>query len=487
MPLAGPMFDTMIAAHVLDSTRPTYKLDTLAAELLNHRCIRLADLIGQGKGQTTIDKAPIDLVTRYAAEDADVAFRLAEVLRNGLEAEGLTDLFTGLEMPLMPVLAEMEQYGIRVDPEALKRMESALGRQADALREQIIQAAGEPFNPDSPRQLADILFGKLKLPVLKRTKTGPSTDSSVLERLAVSHKLPGLVLDYRRLTKLLSTYLGALAQCIHPRSGRVHTSFNQVGTATGRLSSSDPNLQNVPIRSDQGRQIRSAFVADPGFVLLSADYSQVELRVLAHLCEDPTLLEAFRAGRDIHRTVAAEVFGVPVEQVTPEQRARAKTVNFGIIYGQTAYGLAITLRIPRDQAGQFIRQYRQRFPRIDDFLRACVAQAKSRGYVETIFGRRRKITGIDSRHPQRRALAERLAINSVVQGSAADLIKRAMVNIAGRIRRENRPSRMLLQIHDELLFEVPADAVETEQEMIVSEMAGAIELRLPLKVDIGVP
>jgi len=308
----------------------------------------------------------------------------------------------------------------------------------------------------------------------------------VLERLAVTHELPGLVLDYRKLTKLLSTYLIALAQCIHPRTGRVHTSFRQAGTATGRLSSSDPNLQNVPIRSDQGRQIRSAFVADQGFVLLSADYSQVELRVLGHLCEDPTLLEAFRADRDIHRIVAAEVFGVPVEQVTPEQRARAKTVNFGIIYGQTAFGLSVTLRIPRDEAEEFIRQYRQRFPRIEEFLQTCIVQAKSQGYVATIFGRRRKISEIDARNPQRRALAERLAINSVVQGSAADLIKQAMVNIAERIRREHRASRMLLQIHDELLFEVPAESVQAEREMVVSEMAGAIELRVPLKVDVGI-
>jgi len=484
--LNGAMFDTMIAAHVLDSTRRTYKLDALAAELLNHRCIPIEELIGRGRSQVTIDTVPVETVAPYAAEDAEVALRLADVLGGQLEKEGLTELFADLEMPLMPVLAEMETRGVLVDPEVLKRMEAALSRQAEALREKIISRVDEPFNPDSPKQLAQVLFEKLNLPVLKKTKTGPSTDSDVLERLAGLHELPALVLDYRKLTKLLSTYLVSLEQCIHPRTRRVHTSFHQVGTSTGRLSSSDPNLQNIPVRSDRGRQIRSAFVADEGFVLLSADYSQVELRLLAHFCEDPTLMEAFGADRDIHRIVAAEIFGVALDEVTPEMRARAKTVNFGIIYGQTAFGLARTLRIPRGDAARFIEQYHKRFPRIADFLQECILRARNDGYVQTIFGRRRRITGIDSSNGQKRSLAERLAINSVVQGSAADLIKQAMVNIAGRIERENSPARMLLQIHDELLFEVPAEAVESEQEMIVREMAGAIRLGVPLKVDVAV-
>jgi DNA polymerase-1 len=484
--LAGPMRDTMIAAHVLDSSRMTYALGALAADFLNHHCIPIEDVIGRGRGQITMDAAPAELVAPYAAEDADVALRLWDVLRVRLEEEGLEELFSELEMPLMPVLAEMERCGVRVEPEALKRMETALSRQADGLRERIVAAAGREFNPDSPKQLGEVLFEELELPVLKRTKTGPSTDSSVLEQLAVHHELPGIVLDYRKLTKLVGTYLKALGGYIHPETGRVHTSFHQAGTATGRLSSSDPNLQNIPIRTEQGRQIRSAFVAPKGSVLLSADYSQVELRVLGHLCEDPTLIEAFEADQDIHRIVAAEVFDVPAEEVTPEQRARAKTVNFGIIYGQTAFGLAVTLRIPRGEAQDFIRRFRARFPKIREFLQACVRQAKEQGYVETIFGRRRRITEIDARNPQRRALAERLAINSVVQGSAADLIKQAMINIARRVARENRPSKMLLQIHDELLFELPKQAVEAERAMIVEEMASAIELRVPLKVDTGV-
>jgi DNA polymerase-1 len=295
-----------------------------------------------------------------------------------------------------------------------------------------------------------------------------------------------LVLDYRKLTKLISTYLVALGECIHPTTGRVHTSFHQASTATGRLSSSDPNLQNIPVRSEQGRQIRSAFVAEAGAVLLAADYSQVELRILAHFCEDETLLATFADDGDIHRIVAAEVFGVPVEDVTPEQRGRAKSVNFGIIYGQTGFGLARALRIGRGEANAFIKRYKQRFPRIDVFLKQCVTQAKQNGCVETIFGRRRRIAEIDSRNPQRRAAAERLAINSVVQGSAADLIKQAMIRIDARIRLEDRPAKMLLQIHDELLFEIPEGNIEAEREMIVEEMTGAITLKAPLKVDVGV-
>lgn len=484
--LRGPMFDTMVAAHVLDSTRMTYKLDALAAEFLNHRCIPIEDLIGRGRNQITMDHVPLEVITPYAAEDADVSFRLAGVLRQRLVDESLLDLMNRLEMPLMPVLAQMERLGVRVDPAALRSMEVELSKQADELRERVLKAAGVDFNPDSPKQLAEVLFEKLGLPVIKRLKTGPSTDVEVLEELATQHELPGLILDYRRLTKLIGTYLSSLAQCIHATTCRIHTSFNQCGTATGRLSSSDPNLQNIPIRTEEGRQIRSAFVADEGYLLLAADYSQIELRVLAHLSEDPTLMAAFEADQDIHRIVAAEVFGVPAAEVTSQMRGRAKTVNFGIIYGQTAFGLARTLRIGRTEAGEFISKYRRRFPRIDEFLRRCVEQARSQGYVETIFGRRRHISDLDARNPSQRALAERLAINSVVQGSAADLIKQAMVNIAARIRDENRPSRMLLQIHDELVFEVPENSVPAEREMVVAEMTSAIRLKVPLKVEAGV-
>ena len=518
MPLAGPMFDTMLAAYCLDASRGSYKLDALSLEFLNHQCIPIKALIGKGKDALRMDQVPVEIVTPYAAEDADVALRLADILRERLAAEeGLLELFERIEMALLPVLADMERAGIKVDPRELARQKTILADRADELRERVVAAAGVPFNPDSPKQLAEVLFDHLKLPAMKRLKTGPSTDSSVLTDLAglTDCPLPGLVLDYRQVTKLLGTYLVALGQCIHPRTGRVHTSFHQTGTATGRLSSSDPNLQNIPVRSEMGREIRAAFVAEEGNVLISADYSQVELRILAHLCQDETLLRAFHADQDIHRIVAAEVFGVPAEQVTPQQRARAKTVNFGIIYGQTAFGLAASLRIPRGDAQAFITSYKARFPRIEEFLHECVAQARSAGYVQTLSGRRRRIEGFDSENPQRRALAERLAINSVVQGSAADLIKIAMINLHARQSADtiqafgqesvshgadcmgNGPprsdlyrvprltARMLLQIHDELLFETPAAAAEADQQIIREEMTRAMSLRVPLKVDIG--
>ncbi len=484
--IRGELFDTMIAAHVLDSTRMTYKLDALSLEYLQHRCIPIEDVIGRGKNQISMATAAVDVVTVYAAEDADVSLRLADALDARLRSEGLMDLFRDLEMPLMPILTQMERTGVRVDPAALKRLEMELSKEADVLRDRIVATAGRPFNPDSPKQLAEILFTDLKLPVQKRTKTGPSTDSFVLEDLAPLHELPGLILDYRRLTKLIGTYTKALAGCIHPRTGRVHTSFHQTGTVTGRLSSSDPNLQNIPVRTEEGKLIRAAFIADEGNLLLSADYSQVELRVLAHFCEDEKLIAAFRNDQDIHRIVAAEVFGVSPEDVTPEQRSKAKGVNFGIIYGQTAFGLARGLRIPREDAARFITAYRARFPKIQQFLSQCIEQAQRYGYVETIFKRRRRITGLDSSNQAVRAGAERLAINSVVQGSAADLIKQAMLNIARRIEAEGRPARMLLQIHDELVFEAPAAAVEAEADMVASEMARAIDLRVPLKVEVGI-
>ncbi len=484
--VAGKFFDTMIAAHVLDSTRMTYKMDALAADFLNHHCIPITDVIGRGKSQVTIDTVPTDMVAVYAAEDADVTLRLADILVEMLgDKPGLADLFADLEMPLLPVLTEMEKTGITLDPQALKRMEIELSKQVDQLHDDIIESAGRVFNPDSPKQLAVVLFEDLELPVIKKVKTGPSTDSGVLAELSSQHPLPGIVLEYRKLTKLLGTYVKSLAASINPRTGRVHTSFHQAGTATGRLSSSDPNLQNIPIRTPQGRRIRQAFIAAPGTMLIAADYSQIELRMLAHLCGDEKLRAAFAADQDIHRIVAAEVFGVPVDEVTSEQRGRAKTVNFGIIYGQTAHGLSRTLGISRGEAGEYIRNYRSRFPDIDKFLKNCIDHAKEHGYVETILARRRSVPEIESRNPQRRAFAERLAMNTVVQGSAADLIKRAMINIANRLKDENRPSRMLLQIHDELVFETPQDAVESDRRMIADEMCQAVELSVPLKVDIA--
>ncbi len=483
--LAGIDFDTYLASWVLDPAADG-KLDSVAGRHLNHKCIPIADLIGTGAKAVTMNLVPTEAVAQYSGEDADVSLRLATLLETQLKQNGLADLFQQVEMPLVKILAEMQLVGIRVDPQELKRQEQLLTGQADQLRQRIMDLAGTTFNPDSPKQLAEVLFDRLGLPALRKTKSGPSTDAAVLAELAAFHELPSVVLEYRQLTKLLGTYLRALADCINPQTGRVHASFNQAGTITGRLSSSEPNLQNIPVRSEAGRAIRSAFVADKGCKLLAADYNQVELRVLAHFCQDPTLIATFESGQDIHRMVAAEVFGVRPAEVTGEQRARAKTVNFGIIYGQTAHGLAQTLRIGRQEAQDFITRYRQRFPAIDEFLGQCIEQARRQGYVETILKRRRPIADINSRNAALRSAGERMAINSVVQGSAADLIKRAMIHIDRRIQRQNRPARMILQIHDELVFEIPVEAVEAERQMIVDEMESAMILRVLLRVDTGI-
>ena len=485
----GPVFDTMIAAHLLDATRRSVGMDALALSELNHRCVPFSAVCGKGKDQITFEKVPLEAAAQYAAEDADVTLRLADVFEPKLQAwPEVYTLFTDMEIPLSAVLAKMEMAGIAVDAQRLQAMETTMTAKADALRSQIIDHAGREFNVDSPKQLQVVLFEEQELPIVKKTKTGASTDSSVLEELSAEtdNPIPPLLLEYRKLTKLIGTYLKGLAKCVHPETHRVHTSFNQTQVETGRLSSSDPNLQNIPIRSEEGRQIRSAFIAAEGHSLLGADYSQVELRMLAHFCRDETLLAAFADDQDIHRTVAAEVFHVPLEEVTSEQRSVAKTVNFGIVYGQTAFGLARTLHISRTEAADFIKGYNARFPQIQEYLQTCVAEAKSQGFVTTLFGRRRNIPFLDSSNPQQRAAGERLAINSVVQGSAADLIKQAMLNIDARITAENRPATMLLQIHDELVFEIPNDAIAAEQAMIEEEMTTAVELAVPLKVDVGI-
>jgi DNA polymerase I len=382
----------------------------------------------------------------------------------------------------------MEANGIAVDPSVLKEQSQVLGVRIEVLRKQICESAGIEFNCDSPKQLQDVLFNRLGLKSVKKTKTGDSTDVEVLEKLADKHPVPKLILDYRSLVKLKNTYLDNLTEFLNPRTGRIHASFNQTGAGTGRLSCSDPNLQNIPIRTDEGRRIRLAFV--PGNreknVLLTADYSQIELRILAHFTQEPALLRAFAADEDIHSAVAAEVFGVPLEQVTRDQRAQAKIINFGIVYGVSAFGLARRIEgLTVASAQKLIDDYNGRFPSIARFLNQCVMEAQGQGYVKTILGRRRPIPEIQSNTLAIRNMGERMAINSVVQGSAADLIKVAMNNIHRRIKRENRPSRMLLQVHDELVFETPEDAVESEAEMIRQEMTGAIQLAAPLKVEVG--
>ena len=493
--LAGASFDTMIASYVIDASRSSHKMDVLALALLDYACTPITDLIGSGKKQRTFDTVPLEQAVPYAAEDADITLRLRDVLAPKLEAMNLQALFDDLEMPLVEVLAELEWNGIRIDPDELDRQREHLVERIDELRQQISDAAPYPFNPDSPKQVAVALFNKadsdppgLGLKVLKRGKTGPSTDQEVLEKLSadpdVESDVPQLIVAYRQLTKLVNTYLVALKEAINPATGRVHASFNQTVAATGRLSSSNPNLQNIPIRTEVGREIRRAFVAAPGNVLVSADYSQIELRLLAHLSEDETLIAAFERGEDIHTTVAADVFGVNPKDVTARQRDSAKMINFGIVYGITPFGLSRRLggEVSIEEAAEIINGYKSRFAGIDAFLQQCVDMARTHGYVETMRKRRRAIPQIDASNPQQRALGERMAINSVVQGSAADLIKLAMIDLYHRLPEAFPRVRMLLQIHDELVFEAPAEQDAKVQALVRLRMESAMELRVPLVV-----
>jgi DNA polymerase-1 len=485
----GVVLDSMIAAFLIDSSRMQYGIDPLAMGLLNFKKIATDELIGRGKSQVSMDCVALDRVATYASEDADIAWRLAERFSKQLdEIPALRKLNDEVETPLIDVLVEMEQNGIAIDRSILKAQSAVLGDRIDKLRVKILEAAGSDFNPDSPKQLADVLFNKLGLKSVKKTKTGFSTDEEVLDRLAAEHAVPGLVLEYRGLVKLKNTYLDNLTEFVNPKTGRIHASFNQAGASSGRLSCKDPNLQNIPIRTDEGNRIRSAFVTgDPiNNVLLTADYSQIELRILAHLTEEPALLKAFEADEDIHRAVAAEVFGVPLDQVNKEQRGHAKTINFGIIYGVTPHGLSRRIEgLTFAAAADLIAAYNKRFPSIKRFFDQCVTEAQTKGYVETVLGRRRPIPEIGSHIVSMRNYGERLAINSVVQGSAADLIKVAMVNVHRRLKRENRPSKLLLQVHDELVFETPEAEVETDAAIVREEMTGAMKLKVPLKVEVG--
>jgi DNA polymerase-1 len=486
----GVSMDSMIAAFVLDAGRMQYGIDRLALDLLGFRKISTDELIGKGRKQVSMARVDLEKVARYACEDADIALRLCDLLEKKLdEMPALRKLCDDLETPLIDVLVEMEANGVAIDPQILKEQSDVLGERVEELRKQIFQAAGgEEFNIDSPRQLQEVLFDRLKLKIVKRTRTGPSTDVEVLEKLADKHAVPRLILEYRSLVKLKNTYLDNLTQFVDAKTGRIHGSFNQTGAATGRLSMSDPNLQNIPIRTDEGRRIRLAFVpGDPkNDVLVTADYSQIELRVLAHFTEEPALMKAFAADEDIHRAVAAEVFNVPRENVTREQRNYAKIVNFGIIYGVSPYGLARRIEgLTVDSARELIHAYNRRFPTIPRFLERCVMDAQTQGYVETILGRRRPIPDIRSAVLSIRNAAERVAINSVVQGSAADLIKTAMVNLHRRLKKEKRPSKMLLQVHDELVFETPEGAVEEDAQIIREEMQNAMLLKVPVKAEVG--
>ena len=492
----GLVGDSMVASYVVDSTRMSHSLDSLAQSQLEYTCVPIKDLIGSGDFQRTFDQVPIALAAPYASEDADIALRLDRILTDRIDTDGLGALYRNIEVPLIDVLAELEFNGILVDAPELEKQCLRLSATTEEFRNSIIALAPHAFNPDSPKQVAAVLFNAptaqppgLGLKASKKVQGGPSTGIEVLERLAgdptVESELPTQMIEYRRLKKLVGTYLEALRHAIEPATGRIHASFHQTGTATGRLSSSDPNMQNIPIRSQVGRDIRRAFIAPPQYELLACDYSQIELRVLAHLANDPAMIAAFQAGIDIHTAVAAEVNGIDPSQVTDQQRSGAKMVNFGIIYGITPWGLARRLGAGTtpSRAREIIDGYRQRFSRIDAFLIQCVEEAKSQGFVTTLYGRRRAVPQVQSPNAGERSLGERMAINTVVQGTAADLIKIAMVNIHKELQTTFPNVRMLLQIHDELLFEVPSSELSAVQPWIVKHMESAANLRVPLRVE----
>ena len=491
--MQGLYFDTLVAHYLLEPGVRNHKLDTLSLRYLNHKPVSFEELCGKGKKQITIDQAPLDQVTNYAAEDADVVLRLVGILETMIDDKGLTSLLHDVELPLIEVLVEMECNGIHVDTELLGAMSERFTVRLASLRESIYQEAGSEFNIDSPKQLSKVLFEDLTLPVIKKTKTGASTDAEVLNQLAAMDvgELPRLVLEYRQIAKLKSTYVDALPELVNEETSRVHSAFNQDVAATGRLSSADPNLQNIPIRSEEGRQIREAFIPQQkGWKLLAADYSQVELRVLAHFSGDDTLQQAFIDDRDIHAKVAAEVYGVELDEVTREMRSNAKAVNFGVIYGQSAFGLAKSLGISKAEAADFIDTYFAQYPGIEKFMLDTLALAHQERSVGTILGRRRPVS--DVRNPdtlkdkRQRNLSERIAINTVIQGSAADIIKIAMIEVLARLEEGDFEARLLLQIHDELVFEAPDAELERLEKMVREEMAGAADLSVPLKVDINV-
>ncbi len=484
--MQGVSFDTMIASYVLNPSRSSHSLDALALEYLNYKTTTYEEVTGRGKSQKSFSEVDVAAATRYSAEDADIALRLKEILEPRLRDHDLERLFQEVEMRLMLVLADMEEAGVRIDTTLLGAMSGRLAQEAESIVRSIYELAGTEFNINSPKQLADILFGTLRLTPLKRTKTGFSTDVDVLEELAHVHPLPGEVLRYRTVSKIRSTYVDALPAMVNPRTGRLHTSLNQTVTATGRLSSSEPNLQNIPVRTEIGREIRRAFIADRGHRLLSADYSQIELRVLAHMSGDPELIETFTRDEDIHARTASEIFGLPQAEVTAEMRRKAKAVNFGIIYGISSFGLAQDIGVSNTEAKRYIDGYFARYPMVRAFIDATVEQARSRGYVTTLLGRRRYIPELASGAAPVRSFGERMAINTPIQGTAADLIKLAMINIHRTLKEQELRSRMILQVHDELLFEVPDGEVEPMRQLVRREMEGVLQLAVPIKVDLGV-
>mgnify|MGYP001332712683 FL=1 len=484
--VAGDLSDTMLASYLANPAARSHGMDSLAAELLGYRTISYSEVAGSGRNQVGFEEVEIDKATTYAAEDADITLRLYEKLMPMVDETEQGPLLNDVEMPLLSVLVDMERTGVRIDADFLGSLSAEMAGKLASLETEIHEAAGGPFNVASPKQLGEVLFERLKLPKGKKTKTGWSTDVEVLTKLAEDHKVAAQVLEYRSLAKLKGTYTDALPKLIHPETGRIHTSFNQAVTATGRLSSSEPNLQNIPIRTEEGRRIREGFIPSEGNLLLSADYSQVELRVLAHMADVAGLKESFLQGEDIHRRTASEVLGVFPDMVSDEQRRQAKAINFGVIYGISAFGLARQLSINRREAQEFIDRYFERYPAIRTFMDACIEEAREHQYVTTLLGRRCAIPEINSKNGAVRGYAERNAINYPVQGSAADIIKVAMVKIARRLPDEGLQAKMVLQVHDELVFDVPAGEVEALTTLVREEMMQAMPLDVPLVVDIGV-
>jgi DNA polymerase-1 len=486
-PLGGVYFDTSLASYVLDPGKRQHGLDILALDRFQAKLTSYAEVAGSGRSEIPFPEVSLEDAASYSGEDADYTLRLYGRLKEDLEAHSMLDLLEDIEMPLVPVLADMEKAGVRIDLDVFDALRERFTREIALIGEEIYKLAGGEVNIRSVPQMRELLFERLALPVLRKTKTGPSTDEGVLSELAAQgHQIPRLILEYRELDKLDGTYVSKLPALVNPETGRIHTTFNQTVAATGRLSSSDPNLQNIPVRTTLGREIRKGFVPDAGYLLLSADYSQIELRVLAHLSRDPAFVEAFRADRDIHRETAARIFGVDPEAVNGGMRDQAKTINFATIYGQGPVALAGQLGINRTRAEEFIASYFERFAGVRRYLDEMKEQAKERGYVETLLGRRRYIPEMRSRNPGVRGFGERLATNSPIQGTAADLLKIAMIRLHDRLATGDTGARMLLQVHDELLLEVPEASVEETRRVVREEMEGAIQLDVPLKVDMGV-
>ncbi|WP_274371064.1 DNA polymerase I [Morganella morganii] len=486
--LRGIAFDTMLESYVLNSVAGRHDMDSLADRHLNYKTTTFEDIAGKGKKQLTFNQIPLEEAANYAAEDADITLLLHQALYPQLEAEkSLLHVYQDIEMPLVPVLSRMERTGVLIDANVLAAQSVELTARLDELEKQAFAIAGEEFNLSSPKQLQTILFEKLNLPVVKKTPGGaPSTNEEVLEELADNHELPRVILEHRSLSKLKTTYTDKLPLMVDPKTRRVHTSYHQAVTATGRLSSRDPNLQNIPVRTDEGRRIRQAFIAREGYCIMAADYSQIELRIMAHLSQDKGLLKAFAEGKDIHRATAAEVFGVPLDDVTADQRRSAKAINFGLIYGMSAFGLARQLGIPRGEAQRYMDLYFERYPGVLDYMAGTREHAAEKGYVETLEGRRLWLPEINSRNGMRRKAAEREAINAPMQGTAADIIKKAMIAVDDWLQKENIDALMIMQVHDELVFEVRKEQQAEMAEKIRGLMEAAMKLDVPLKVEAGV-